>query len=93
MRYRINYTAEARLAVRTLPGRYRQRARRMIESLAAEPRPAMAKELSELPNHFRIRLDGWRIVYRVHDDAVMVLILRIRRKSGPEIYKGLTELQ
>jgi mRNA-degrading endonuclease RelE of RelBE toxin-antitoxin system len=87
--YRLNYSDEARRALRILPGRYRQRARRLIESLAGEPRPQAAKELRHLPNRYRLWLNGWRIIYRVDDDAQRVLILAVRHKTGPEIYEDI----
>jgi mRNA interferase RelE/StbE len=89
VRYRINYTDEARRALRTLPGNYRQRIRRLIEALAENPRPKKAKELRDLPNRYRIRLDRWRVIYRVDDEDITILILRVRRKTGPETYGNL----
>jgi len=92
VRYRIDYTDEVRLALRTLPGRYRQRARRIIEALVDNPRPSHAGALRGLPDYFRIRLNGWRIVYRVGDESLVVVILRVGQKTGPETYAGLPDL-
>ena len=89
MAYRINYTDEARGALRTIPGNYRQRLRRLIESLANEPLPVGAKELRNLPYRYRLRLDRWRVIYRVNDDDMTILILLIRRKEGPETYQDI----
>ncbi|MBI2876186.1 MAG: type II toxin-antitoxin system RelE/ParE family toxin [Candidatus Tectomicrobia bacterium] len=89
MNYRIKYTDEAKRALHTLPGRYRQRARRIIEGLAIDPRPATAKELRDRPGRFRVRLNGWRIIYRVDDEEQVVTILAIRIKKGPETYHNL----
>ncbi len=90
VRYRIDYTDEARLALRTLPGRYRQRARKIIEALVDNPWPSHANALRELPNCFRIRVDGWRIVYRVKDESSVVVILRVGRHAVNEVAKGGT---
>ena len=89
MTYRISYSDEARKALRKLPGRYRQRVRRLIEFLARVPRPASAKELRGLPNVFRIWINGWRLIYQVRDEEERVLIIGIRRKRGPETYHNL----
>lgn len=86
MRYQINYTDEARRSLRTLPGNYRQRIRRLVESLADEPRPQQAIELRDMPNRYRIRVDHWRLIYRIYDDEIVVLVLDIRYKTGPETY-------
>ena len=86
MRYQINYADEARRSLRTLPGNYRQRIRRLVESLADEPRPRQAIELRDMPNRYRIRVDHWRLIYRIYDDEIVVLVLDIRYKTGPETY-------
>jgi len=87
--YQINYTDQARRALRTMPGNYRQRARRLIEALTDAPRPSGAKELRDLPGRYRIRLNGWRIIYHLDDENLIILILRVRRKTGPETYQDI----
>ena len=57
--------------------------------MARESRPADAKELREKSEYYRLRLDGWRIVYRVDDENQVVRILRVRLKTGPETYENL----
>jgi mRNA interferase RelE/StbE len=89
VRYQINYTDEARRSLRILPGNYRQRIRRLIESLADDPRPRQAVELRDMPNRYRIRVDSWRLIYRVYDEEIVVLVLDIRHKSGPETYEAI----
>jgi mRNA-degrading endonuclease RelE of RelBE toxin-antitoxin system len=89
--YRLSYTDEARRALRSLPGRYRQRARRIIESLAHEPTPPPAEELRDLPHRYRIPLNGWRIIYRVDAADGALIILAVRLKTGPETYANLPE--
>ena len=89
MRYQIDYTDDARRALRRLPGNYRQRIKRLIESLATNPRPRQAKELREMPERYRIRVDDWRIIYWIQNETIMILILDIRFKTGPETYTEL----
>jgi len=36
-----------------------------------------------------LRLEQWRIIYVVDDDNARILIIRIKRKTGPETYQGL----
>jgi mRNA interferase RelE/StbE len=87
--YRIRITATAEKELRRLPGHVRQRARHAIQELAREARPGEAKELREKSGFYRLRLDGWRIVYRVDDENQAVRILRVRLKTGPETYENL----
>jgi mRNA interferase RelE/StbE len=86
--YRIRIAATADREVRRLPGHVRQRARRAIQELAHEARPSDAKELREQSGFYRLRLDGWRIVYRVDDENQVVRILCVRLKTGPETYEN-----
>ena len=88
-RYRIRYSEEARRSLRKLPGRYRQRVRRLIESLAETPRPNHAKELRDLPDVYRIWVNGWRLIFLFYYESEIVLIVGIRRKTGPETYEEL----
>jgi mRNA-degrading endonuclease RelE of RelBE toxin-antitoxin system len=44
-----------------------------------------------LPGHYRLRLNGWRIIYRLDKEILTILILRVRRKTGPETYQNLEE--
>lgn len=89
MRYRVRLTKSAKRSLATLPGRYRQRARRIVEGLAARPRPAGALELRNQPGVYRMRLNGWRVIWEIDDEAGTVLVFGIRLKTGPETYEDL----
>jgi len=89
MPYRIKITADAERDVRQLPGHVRQRAWGMINALAGDPRPSGARELRGYPGYYRIRLDGWRLIYHVYDNDQVILILHLRRKTGPQTYGDL----
>ncbi len=89
MNFQLKYSIEAQRALRTLPGHYRQRARRIVEGLARVPRPSGALELRNHPGVYRLPLNGWRVIWRVDDEAGVVLIIGIRPKTGPETYEDL----
>lgn len=60
----------------------RAQALELIESLATNPRPHRAKELSGKENIYRIGLaNKWRIVYEIDDEFTVVIIMRVRRKE------------
>ena len=82
MTYRLRITETAKKELRQLPGHVRQRARRIVSSLANDARPTQAKELRGMPGRYRIRPVKWRIVYRVDDDDQVILVLRVRRKTA-----------
>ena len=89
MPYRIRYTEAAKRDLRRVPGSYRKRFRRLIESLSTTPRPRRAKELRQRPNRYRIRINGWRLIYRIDDDEGEILIVRVRLKTGTATYQDI----
>jgi mRNA interferase RelE/StbE len=64
-------------ALRKLPKDLLQRIENALESLAANPRPKDCKKLVGYDNLYRIREGDWRIVYAIHDDRLIVLVLII----------------
>jgi mRNA interferase RelE/StbE len=87
--YRIRIATTADREIRRRPGHVRQQVRRAIQALAQEPRPSDAKELREKSGFYRLRLDDWRIVFRVDDENQVVRILWVPLKTGPETYENL----
>ena len=55
-----------------------------INTLAANPRPSGCKKLSGRPA-WRIRVGSYRVVYEVHDDQIIVLVVAIGHRK--EIYR------
>ncbi len=91
MPYRIRIHSEAKWDFRRLPGHVRQRFMRLVDGLASNPTPADAKALENRPPGFyRIRVDRFRLVYRIVGDVVW--ILRAGLKGGPEFYEDLPEV-
>lgn len=91
MSYRIDYSKEAYQDIRDIPTYFRNRIRAAIDALQEDARPLKSKELRDLPGIRRIRLDIWRIIYNIDDENAEILIIRIKRKTGPETYENLIE--
>jgi mRNA interferase RelE/StbE len=49
---------------------------RAMDALAANPCPKGVKKLTGLDDLYRIRVGDYRIVYQVHDDRLIVLVVR-----------------
>ena len=91
MPYRLRISREVRNAVDRLPGKVRQRIRRVIAELAYDPRPDTAKALEEdLSGYFRIRVGLYRVIYTIEEDQVLVEVVRVARRSS-RTYEGLGE--
>lgn len=90
MRYRLKIDRLVAREIEYLPGSIRQRILRQIDSLLDNPRPTEAKQLrTPHSDKWQISLDSWRIVYRIDDLVVVIEVLRIGKKHGPEFYDGL----
>jgi mRNA interferase RelE/StbE len=99
--YEIFITPRAWREVKVLPGHMRQRMRRDIDSLASVPRPSTSKALDVLPpagdeeprryELRRLRIERWRIVYAITEEAKMIDILTIQKRP-PYDYGDLSSL-
>jgi len=83
MIYQVDISRRTRREIEQLPGHMRQRIKREIAKLAFEPRPAHAIELrGPLQDHYKIKLDQYRIVYWIQDDIAVVQVLKAGRKAS-----------
>ena len=98
MKYDVFLEPEVHRSRTRLPGSFRQRVRRVIGAFANDPRPAKSSALDvaglDLPAGVevrRYRLDPWRVVYAINEEAKWVWVLAVRRRP-PYDYADLTDL-
>ena len=92
--YTVYVTPRAWQEIQRLPGNVRQRVRRAVDALAGDPRPPHSARLdaSETDNEiWRLRMDRWRIVYGIDEQARTLDVLSVRRRP-PYDYGDLTKL-
>ncbi|MBI2165181.1 MAG: type II toxin-antitoxin system RelE/ParE family toxin [Chloroflexi bacterium] len=58
-----------------------ERLRIAIRGLAREPRPQGVTKLRGAEGAYRIRVGPYRVVYDIHDDRALVVILKVVRRS------------
>jgi mRNA interferase RelE/StbE len=73
---------KAEKIIKRLDGETLERIRRVIHSLANEPRPAGVKKLTGHDNFYRLRVGDWRIIYAIEDDRLIVLVLEISTRGN-----------
>ena len=56
-----------------------------IELLADHPRPSQAKKLAGGDGEWRVRTGDYRIVYEIHDDVLLVLVVAVGHRR--DIYQ------
>ena len=86
MTYRVEVATAAVRQLRKLDRPARRRVQAAIELLAAEPRPSGAKKLVGGGGEWRVRTGDYRIVYEIHDNVLLVLVIAVGHRR--EIYDG-----
>jgi mRNA interferase RelE/StbE len=76
----------ARFLLRLRDAKLKSRLDEAIESLAGDPRPSGCRKLAGTSDRYRVRVGDYRIVYRIDDGKVTVLVLVIGHRR--EVYDG-----
>ena len=86
MSYRVEVAPAAARELRKLDPQARRRVQAAIELLAETPRPPSAKQLVGGAGEWRVRTGDYRIIYEIHDEAILVLVLHVGHRR--EIYRN-----
>lgn len=85
MSYRVALAPVAARQLRKFDPQVRRRLQAAIDLLAEEPRPPAATRLVGGSGEWRVRTGEWRIIYEIHDDELLVLVLQAGHRR--EIYR------
>jgi mRNA interferase RelE/StbE len=85
--YKVKWTTAAARQFRRLPPQVQQRLRPAVNRLVDDPRPPGATALQGHPGALRIRVDDYRVIYEVHDDVLVVLVIRVAHRR--EVYRRI----
>jgi mRNA interferase RelE/StbE len=80
----VEFTASALREFKRLERAVQRRIATHIDELTSHPFPPGARKLRGSPDHYRIRVGDYRVIYRVHGKRVTVLILKIGHRR--EVY-------
>jgi mRNA interferase RelE/StbE len=83
--YRIEVAPRAAGQLRKLDAQARRRVQAAIELLAQNPRPATTKKLVGGEGEWRIRTGDYRVIYEIHDDVLLVLVVAVGHRR--DIYQ------
>ncbi len=84
-RYAVEVATSAVTALRDLPRTDQRRVAARIDALAEDPRPPGVEKLEGADDLYRIRAGDYRIVYRIEDKRLLVLVIRIGHRR--EVYR------
>ena len=85
MTYEVTLAPVAARQLRKLDPHVRRRVQAAIELLADDPRPPTATRLVGGAGEWRVRTGGYRIIYEIEEDRLLVLALSIGHRR--EIYQ------
>jgi mRNA interferase RelE/StbE len=88
--YRVEASStRTKRELRSVPLHDRERVIKAIESLKEDPRPYDIVQLES--NVYRLRVGGYRVIYKVFDKEQLVIIGRVARRSE-STYRDVTGL-
>ena len=90
LKYSIVVLPTARRALRKIPKRELRRISEKIDLLATDPRPPDARAIQQQKGISRLRVGDYRVLYRVRDDIVEIIVVRIAHRK--DAYRNLRSL-
>ena len=77
MAYAVELVPAAQKALQRLPKDAQERIILALALLRDTPRPPNVKKLAGWVDRYRIRVGDYRIIYRIKDDVLLLLVIRI----------------
>jgi mRNA interferase RelE/StbE len=84
-KYKIQYKKSVEKDLRKLSSTQLKRIIAKIRALAVDPHPSGSVKLRGSSDLFRVRHADYRIIYQVHDDKLVVLVIKVGHRR--EIYR------
>ena len=91
MVYKTEFTPAAIRDLKRLPKGVQTTVVSAIGSLADNPRPHGYEKIEGSGDIYRIRCGDYRMLYRILDDVLTVVIVRTRHRR--EVYKHISQLE
>jgi mRNA interferase RelE/StbE len=85
MAYKVEFAASAVREFRALERPMQRRIAVRIDQLAENPLPPDVKKLSGKPDHYRIRVGEYRVIYRMESKRVTVVVVKIGHRR--DVYR------
>lgn len=85
MGYEIEIADAAKRQLRKLEPQIRDRVALVIDRLSEEPRPPRTRKLSGYDDIYRLRVGRYRVLYRIDDGNVIVLVLKVGHRR--DVYR------
>lgn len=80
--YKVQLKRAALKALQNLSRDTQGRVQRAIDELATNPRPEGCIRMQSTEVLYRIRVGGWRIIYTIFEDELIVLVVDIASRGS-----------
>jgi mRNA interferase RelE/StbE len=91
--HKYKLTIDALYFLQRIPKKHAKQIIEKIEKLSENTTSIPSKQLEGFPPLRRIRSGEYRIIYRLNDGLVTVLVLRVGKRNDGEVYKHLEKIQ
>jgi len=81
-RWNVILLKEPEKVLRRIPRELVERMARVIRGLAEDPWPPGNRKLTGYEGLYRLRVGEWRIIYSVHRNQLVVLVIEISPRGG-----------
>lgn len=85
MAYEVRFKSSARRAFDSLARQLQARILAKIDPLAENPRPIGSKKLAGPEDRWRIRVGDFRVIYEIHDQVLVVLVIAVGHRR--DVYR------
>ena len=85
MRWQLRIEPRAERALLALPEDVRRRLGRRIDRLRFDPRPPGCLKLKGREGAWRLRVGDYRIIYRIEDAVLVVLVIEVAHRR--DVYR------
>lgn len=85
MAYRVSIDPAAMRELKKLAPKVRQGVSDAISALAADPRPDGVRKLAGSKDSYRLRVGDYRVLYRITDKALLVLVVKVGHRK--DVYR------
>ncbi len=82
MTYQVKFSKDAAKSYKKLPTEIQQRIDLKLDYLRNTPRGHDTKKLIGKENTYRTRVDNYRLVYEIEDNALLVWVVDVGSRGG-----------
>lgn len=92
-RYHLKFLPEALAEWNALDGSVKAVLKKLLLKRLEQPRPPGAELHGDLRDCYKIKLlkQGYRLVYQVEDDVLVVLVLTVAKREGMAAYRAAVD--